>query len=27
MTVVPMILFFAALQSHFVRGLTGAVKG
>jgi putative chitobiose transport system permease protein len=27
MTVVPMILFFAALQRHFVRGLTGAVKG
>ena len=27
MTVVPMILFFAALQGHFVRGLTGAVKG
>jgi putative chitobiose transport system permease protein len=27
MTVVPMILFFAALQKHFVRGLTGAVKG
>jgi putative chitobiose transport system permease protein len=27
MTVLPMILFFAALQKHFVRGLTGAVKG
>ena len=27
MTVVPMILFFTALQKHFVRGLTGAVKG
>jgi putative chitobiose transport system permease protein len=27
MTVVPMMLFFAALQRHFVRGLTGAVKG
>jgi putative chitobiose transport system permease protein len=27
MTVVPMILFFAALQRHFVQGLTGAVKG
>jgi putative chitobiose transport system permease protein len=27
LTVVPMILFFAALQKHFVRGLTGAVKG
>jgi putative chitobiose transport system permease protein len=27
MTVVPMILFFAALQKQFVRGLTGAVKG
>ena len=26
MTVLPMILFFAALQKHFVRGLTGAVK-
>jgi putative chitobiose transport system permease protein len=27
MTVIPMILFFALLQRHFVRGLTGAVKG
>jgi putative chitobiose transport system permease protein len=27
MTVLPMIIFFAALQKHFVRGLTGAVKG
>jgi putative chitobiose transport system permease protein len=27
MTVVPMILFFAALQQQFVKGLTGAVKG
>jgi putative chitobiose transport system permease protein len=27
MTVVPMIIFFSALQQHFVRGLTGAVKG
>lgn len=27
MTVVPMMLFFAALQKQFVRGLTGAVKG
>jgi putative chitobiose transport system permease protein len=27
MTVVPMILFFFALQKQFVRGLTGAVKG
>ncbi len=27
MTVVPMILFFFALQKQFVQGLTGAVKG
>lgn len=27
MTVVPMIVFFAALQKQFIRGLTGAVKG
>jgi putative chitobiose transport system permease protein len=27
MTVVPMIIFFMLLQRHFVRGLTGAVKG
>lgn len=27
MTVVPMILFFLALQRQFIRGLTGAVKG
>ena len=27
MTVVPMIIFFTALQKQFVRGLTGAVKG
>lgn len=27
MTVVPMIIFFAALQQQFIRGLTGAVKG
>ncbi len=27
MTVVPMIIFFAALQRQFIRGLTGAVKG
>jgi putative chitobiose transport system permease protein len=27
MTVVPMIIFFIALQKQFVRGLTGAVKG
>ncbi len=27
MTVVPMMLFFAVLQRHFVQGLTGAVKG
>jgi len=27
MTVVPMIIFFSALQRQFVRGLTGAVKG
>jgi putative chitobiose transport system permease protein len=27
MTVVPIIIFFSALQQQFVRGLTGAVKG
>jgi putative chitobiose transport system permease protein len=27
MTVVPMIIFFFALQRQFIRGLTGAVKG
>lgn len=27
MTVVPMIIFFVALQRQFIRGLTGAVKG
>lgn len=27
MTVVPMIIFFMALQGQFIRGLTGAVKG
>jgi putative chitobiose transport system permease protein len=27
MTVVPMIIFFLALQKQFIRGLTGAVKG
>jgi putative chitobiose transport system permease protein len=27
MTVIPMIVFFAALQRQFIRGLTGAVKG
>ena len=27
MTVVPMIIFFVALQQQFIRGLTGAVKG
>lgn len=27
MTVVPMMVFFAVLQKHFVQGLTGAVKG
>lgn len=27
MTVVPIIIFFTALQQQFVRGLTGAVKG
>jgi putative chitobiose transport system permease protein len=27
MTVVPIIIFFVALQRQFVRGLTGAVKG
>jgi putative chitobiose transport system permease protein len=27
MTVIPIIIFFSALQQQFVRGLTGAVKG
>lgn len=27
MTVVPILIFFVALQRHFVRGLSGAVKG
>lgn len=27
MTVIPIIIFFVLLQRHFVRGLTGAVKG
>jgi putative chitobiose transport system permease protein len=27
MTIVPIIIFFCLLQQHFVRGLTGAVKG
>lgn len=27
MTIVPMILFFVALQRQFIQGLTGAVKG
>ncbi|HEY6057792.1 MAG TPA: carbohydrate ABC transporter permease [Candidatus Limnocylindrales bacterium] len=27
LTVVPILLFFVAVQRHFVRGLTGAVKG
>jgi putative chitobiose transport system permease protein len=27
MTIIPIIIFFAALQQQFVRGLTGAVKG
>ena len=27
MTVVPILIFFIALQRHFVRGLAGAVKG
>jgi putative chitobiose transport system permease protein len=27
MTVVPILIFFVALQRHFVRGLAGAVKG
>jgi putative chitobiose transport system permease protein len=27
MTVVPIIIFFFALQQQFVHGLTGAVKG
>ena len=27
MTVVPILIFFIALQRHFVRGLSGAVKG
>ncbi len=27
MTVIPIIIFFVALQGQFIRGLTGAVKG
>src|SRR5690606_25391547 len=27
MTVVPILIFFVALQRQFVRGLSGAVKG
>lgn len=27
LTVVPILLFFLALQRHFVRGLSGAIKG
>ena len=27
MTVIPIIIFFVVLQRHFVRGLSGAVKG
>lgn len=27
MTVIPIIIFFVLLQKHFVRGLSGAVKG
>lgn len=27
LTIVPIIIFFALLQKHFVQGLTGAVKG
>ena len=27
MTVVPIMIFFIALQKQFIRGLTGAVKG
>jgi putative chitobiose transport system permease protein len=27
MTVVPIIIFFIALQRQFIKGLTGAVKG
>jgi putative chitobiose transport system permease protein len=27
LTVVPILLFFVALQRHFVRGLSGAIKG
>jgi ABC-type glycerol-3-phosphate transport system permease component len=27
MTVIPIMLFFIALQRQFIRGLTGAVKG
>jgi putative chitobiose transport system permease protein len=27
MTIVPMIIFFVALQRQFIKGLTGAVKG
>jgi putative chitobiose transport system permease protein len=27
LTVVPILIFFVALQRHFVRGLSGAIKG
>jgi len=27
MTVVPILIFFIALQRQFINGLTGAVKG
>ena len=27
MTIVPILIFFVALQRHFVRGLSGAIKG
>jgi putative chitobiose transport system permease protein len=27
MTVIPILIFFVLLQRHFVRGLSGAVKG
>jgi ABC-type glycerol-3-phosphate transport system permease component len=27
MTVIPILIFFVALQRQFIRGLTGAVKG
>jgi len=27
MTVIPILIFFVALQRQFIRGLSGAVKG